>query len=211
MLNITHYTLLRKKKESFMSKIAIIYFSKTDVTGQLARAIAAGVEQQGIKQQGECEILSHRIEGSEIIEGRFVNPNLMDELAEYDAIIFGSPTYMGGVAAQFKAFADASSESWYHQKWANKVAAGFTSGGALNGDQSCTLQYLQTFAYQHGMMWVGLDKISNSGEQNLNRYGVQGGIVAQGGEDGQLHASDVATAEYLGKRVAMLVDKLSTR
>lgn len=47
-----------------MSKIAIIYFSKTDVTGQLARAIAAGVEQQGIKQQGECEILSHRIEGS---------------------------------------------------------------------------------------------------------------------------------------------------
>ncbi|EJC6863153.1 flavodoxin family protein [Vibrio parahaemolyticus] len=194
-----------------MSKIAIIYFSKTDVTGQLARAIAAGVEQQSIKQQGECEILSHRIEGSEIIEGRFVNPNLMDELAEYDAIIFGSPTYMGGVAAQFKAFADASSESWYHQKWANKVAAGFTSGGALNGDQSCTLQYLQTFAYQHGMMWVGLDKISNSGEQNLNRYGVQGGIVAQGGEDGQLHASDVATAEYLGKRVAMLVDKLSTR
>ncbi|ELB2203151.1 flavodoxin family protein [Vibrio parahaemolyticus] len=194
-----------------MSKIAIIYFSKTDVTGQLARAIAAGVEQQGIKQQGECEILSHRIEGSEIIEGRFVNPNLMDELAECDTIIFGSPTYMGGVAAQFKAFADASSESWYHQKWANKVAAGFTSGGALNGDQSCTLQYLQTFAYQHGMMWVGLDKISNSGEQNLNRYGVQGGIVAQGGEDGQLHASDVATAEYLGKRVAMLVDKLSTR
>ncbi|EOV4649110.1 flavodoxin family protein [Vibrio parahaemolyticus] len=193
-----------------MSKIAIIYFSKTDVTGQLARAIAAGVEQQGIKQQGECEILSHRIEGSEIIEGRFVKPNLMDELAECDAIIFGSPTYMGGVAAQFKAFADASSESWYHQKWANKVAAGFTSGGALNGDQSCTLQYLQTFAYQHGMMWVGLDKISNSGEQNLNRYGVQGGIVAQGGADGQLHASDVATAEYLGKRVAMLVDKLST-
>ncbi|EII2405373.1 flavodoxin family protein [Vibrio parahaemolyticus] len=177
-----------------MSKIAIIYFSKTDVTGQLARAIAAGVEQQGIKQQGECEILSHRIEGSEIIEGRFVNPNLMDELAEYDAIIFGSPTYMGGVAAQFKAFADASSESWYNQKWANKVAAGFTSGGALNGDQSCTLQYLQTFAYQHGMMWVGLDKISNSGEQNLNRYGVQSGIVAQG-EDGKLHSSDIATAE----------------
>ncbi|ELB2056941.1 flavodoxin family protein [Vibrio parahaemolyticus] len=192
-----------------MSKIAIIYFSKTDVTGQLARAIAAGLEQQGIKQQGECEIISHRIEGSEIIEGRFENPNLMDELAECDAIIFGSPTYMGGVAAQFKAFADASSESWYHQKWANKVAAGFTSGGALNGDQSCTLQYLQTFAYQHGMMWVGLDKISNSGEQNLNRYGVQGGIVAQGGEDGQLHSSDVATAEYLGKRVAALVSKRS--
>ncbi|EKO3798493.1 TPA: flavodoxin family protein [Vibrio harveyi] len=194
-----------------MSKIAIIYFSKTDVTGQLARAIAAGAEQQGIEQQGGFEILSHRIQGSEIIEGRFVHPNLMDELAECDAIIFGSPTYMGSVAAQFKAFADTSSESWCYQKWAGKIAAGFTSGGAMNGDQSCTLQYLQTLANQHGMMWVGLDKISNSGEQNLNRYGVQGGIVAQGGEDGQLSLSDLATAEYLGKRVAMLVNKLSTR
>lgn len=140
-----------------------------------------------------------------------MHPNLMDELAECDAIIFGSPTYMGSVAAQFKAFADASSESWCYQKWAGKIAAGFTSGGAMNGDQSCTLQYLQTLANQHGMMWVGLDKISNSGEQNLNRYGVQGGIVAQGGEDGQLPPSDLATAEYLGKRVAMLVNKLSTR
>lgn len=140
-----------------------------------------------------------------------MHPNLMDELAECDAIIFGSPTYMGSVAAQFKAFADASSESWCYQKWAGKIAAGFTSGGAMNGDQSCTLQYLQTLANQHGMMWVGLDKISNSGEQNLNRYGVQGGIVAQGGEDGQLPLSDLATAEYLGKRVAMLVNKLSTR
>ncbi|AWB03067.1 flavodoxin family protein [Vibrio harveyi] len=194
-----------------MAKIAIIYFSKTDVTGQLARAIAAGAEQQGIEQQGGFEILSHRIQGSEIIEGRFVHPNLMDELAECDAIIFGSPTYMGSVAAQFKAFADASSESWCYQKWAGKIAAGFTSGGAMNGDQSCTLQYLQTLANQHGMMWLGLDKISNSGEQNLNRYGVQGGIVAQGGEDGQLPPSDLTTAEYLGKRVAMLVNKLSTR
>ncbi|HDM8069243.1 flavodoxin family protein [Vibrio harveyi] len=194
-----------------MAKIAIIYFSKTDITGQLARAIAAGAEQQGIEQQGGFEIFSHRIQGSEIIEGRFVNPNLMDELAECDAIIFGSPTYMGSVAAQFKAFADASSESWCYQKWAGKIAAGFTSGGAMNGDQSCTLQYLQTLANQHGMMWVGLDKISNSGEQNLNRYGVQGGIVAQGGEDGQLPPSDLATAEYLGRRVAMLVNKLSTR
>ena len=64
---------INNEKGTIVSKIAIIYFSKTDVTGQLARAIAAGVEQQSIKQQGECEILSHRIEGSEIIEGRFVH------------------------------------------------------------------------------------------------------------------------------------------
>jgi multimeric flavodoxin WrbA len=186
-----------------VAKIAIIYFTKTDITGQIAKAIASGIEQhKGI------DILSHRIEGKEIVEGRFVNEPLMDSLADCDAIIFGSPTYMGGVAAQFKAFADASSESWVHQKWANKVAAGFTSGGALNGDQSSTLQYIQTLAGQHGMVWVGLDKITDSGDQGINRLGTQAGVVSQG-IDGEVHASDLATAQYLGQRVAGLVSKLS--
>ncbi|MCK6262972.1 flavodoxin family protein [Vibrio sp. ZSDE26] len=188
-----------------MSKIAIVYFSQTDITGQLANAIASGIE-----QQNNVKILSHRIKGSEIIEGRFVNSNLMEELADCDAILFGSPTYMGGVAAQFKAFADASSDSWSHQKWANKIAAGFTSGGALNGDQSCTLQYMQTLASQHGMIWLGLDKITNTGIQGLNRLGTQTGIVSQG-IDGSVHPSDVATAEYLGRRVAELVLRLDKR
>lgn len=60
---------INNEKGTIVAKIAIIYFSKTDVTGQLARAIAAGAEQQGIEQQGGFEILSHRIQGSEIIEG----------------------------------------------------------------------------------------------------------------------------------------------
>ncbi|MGF1698576.1 flavodoxin family protein [Vibrio lamellibrachiae] len=188
-----------------MSKIAIIYFTQTDITGQIAEAIASGIE-----QQGNVKILSHRIQGKEIVEGRFVNPSLMEKLASCDAIIFGSPTYMGSVAAQFKAFADASSDSWCYQKWADKVAAGFTSGGALNGDQSCTLQYIQTLANQHGMIWLGLDQITNSGEQGLNRLGTQTGVVSQG-SDGIVHLSDLATAEYLGKRVAKLVKKLNPK
>lgn len=185
-----------------MSKIAIIYFTQTDITGQIASAIATGIE-----KQGQFDILSHRIQGHEIIEGRFINSNLMSELTKCDAIIFGSPTYMGSVAAQFKAFADASSDSWCEQAWADKVAAGFTSGGALNGDQSSTLQYLQTLANQHGMIWLGLDKITGSGEQGINRLGTQVGVVSQG-FDGKVHVQDLATAEYLGKRVAKLVAQI---
>lgn len=187
-----------------MTKIAIIYFSQTGVTNQLAQAMATSIE-----QQGEFEIFSHRISGTEIIEGRFINPELFTTLSECQAIIFGSPTYMGNIAAQFKAFADASSEAWSQQQWANKIAAGFTSGGSPNGDQSCTLQYMQTLASQHGMLWVGLDAISNSGEQGLNRLGSQVGVVAQD-LDGSLHPSDRATAEYLGQRVALLAKRLST-
>jgi NAD(P)H dehydrogenase (quinone) len=64
---------------------------------------------------------------------------------------------MGGVSAQFKAFADATSELWCQQEWAGKIAAGFTCGSAMNGDQTSTLQYLVTLANQQGMLWVGLD------------------------------------------------------
>ncbi|AUI87524.1 flavodoxin [Vibrio azureus] len=182
-----------------MSKIAIIYFSKTQATAKLARSI-----ESGIVQHGEHSVLSHQIQGSEIIEGRFSNPELMQQLADCAAIIFGSPTYMGGVAAQFKAFADASSGTWSKQKWTNKLAAGFTCGGSLNGDQSMTLQYLQTLSSQHGMLWVSLGIPSNSGEQGLNRLGTQAGIVAQN-NNGKLHHSDLATAHYLGNRIAELV------
>ncbi len=187
-----------------MSTIAIVYFTQTDITGQLAKAIALGAE-----KQGGIHVISHRISGQEITEGRFSNTVLLDQLEGCDAIIFGSPTYMGGVAAQFKAFADASSETWAMQKWAGKIAAGFTSGGAMNGDQSSTLQYIQTLAGQHGMIWIGLDKTTNSGDQGLNRLGTQTGIVAQG-IDSEVHPSDLATAEYLGERVASLVKALQS-
>lgn len=185
-----------------MPKIAIIYFSQTDITAQLANAIATGA-----KQEPNIDVFSYRVRGEDIVAGRFVNHSLFTIVEQCDALVFGSPTYMGGVAAQFKAFADASSEAWCEQKWANKIAAGFTSGGALNGDQSCTLQYLNTLANQHGMIWLGLDKTTESDELKLNRLGTQLGIASQG-IDGQLHPADSATGEYLGKRVARLAIQL---
>ncbi|HFQ5208799.1 TPA: flavodoxin family protein [Vibrio vulnificus] len=179
-----------------MKKIAVVYFSKTDITHQLAQAIIAGIHAQDV------QVVEHRIERAAIIEGRFEHPELFEALLSCDAIIFGSPTYMGGVSAQFKAFADASSEFWADQRWANKLAAGFTSG-----DQSSTLQYLTTFAAQHGMLWVNLDVAGGFSPQGLNRLGQQSGVVAQGME-GQAHPSDLATAQYLGERVAHWVTRL---
>jgi multimeric flavodoxin WrbA len=187
-------------------KIALVYFTHTDVTGKLAKSIS-----KGIKDEAEdIEILEHKISGKEIVEGRFVNPLLFDSLLTCDAIIMGSPTYMGGVAAQFKAFADASSEYWSEQLWANKVAAGFTSGSALNGDQSSTLNYLITLANQHGMYWVGLDLAHGYKDLGLNRLGCQLGVVSQS-SDGNVHSIDDLSAQYLGKRVASVVAKLTSK
>ena len=94
-----------------------------------------------------------------------VSPFLMDTAAlsaedwqcmhDAEAIIFGSPTYMGGVSAGFKTFMDDSSDYWEERRWLDKIAAGFTIGTNYSGDKLMTLQNMAVFAAQHGMIWVG--------------------------------------------------------
>lgn len=185
-----------------MPRVAVVYFSHTDVTGRLAASLI-----EGLRQVDGVAVLDHRIDGREIVAGRFRNASLLADLGDCQGIVFGSPTYMGGVAAQFKAFADATGELWSEQAWADKVAAGFTSGSAVNGDQSSTLQYLVTFASQHGMIWVGLDSAHGYTDHGVNRLGCQLGVVAHS-PDGDVHAVDLASAAYLGRRVGDVVRRL---
>ncbi len=108
---------------------------------------------------------------------------------------------MGSAAAQFKAFADTTGELWSNQAWANKVAAGFTVGTNLSGDQKHTLDYFQTFANQHGMLWCGVDIPGTYDPKLRNRLGAQGGVVVQTA-DSVVPEQDLALAFYLGQRVA---------
>lgn len=186
-----------------MNTVAIVFFSQTGMTSALAEQIAKGCRGSGVDN-----VSLFQIQGEEIIAGRFVNEALMADLHHADAIVFGSPTYMGGVAAQFKAFADATSDLWCQQQWAGKLAAGFTCGSAPNGDQSGTLQYLITLANQHGMLWIGLDLANGQKGNSLNRLGCQLGVVAHC-IDGKLETSDLATAEYLGMRLANQLKRMA--
>ena len=183
-----------------MAKISVIYFSKSGATAQLAHAAIAGIKSVG------CKVHFHEIQGHEIYEGRYVNLKVISEITSSDAVIFASPTYMGGVAAQFKSFTDATGDIWSEQLWAGKFAAGITCGTASNGDQSSTLQYLSLFASQHGMLWVGLDTASGYNQRGLNRLGCQLGVVAQV-TNTAIDSSDLETSEYLGLRVATLVQR----
>ena len=183
-------------------KIGIVYFSNRDITEKLVLSAISGIE------ENDCEVYTHRVSGKEIIEGRFENSSLNDHLGSCEAIIFASPTYMGGVSAQFKSFVDSTSEIWCKQEWEGKIAAGITCGSALNGDQSSTLQYLVTFASQHGMIWVSLDSAFGHNDHGINRLGCQLGVVAQTVND-EADIIDLATAKYLGERVAKLVYRLN--
>lgn len=186
-----------------MVKIAIVFHSATGTTKKLAEAVANGaVSVSGV------EIVNVDILGTDIVEGRYRNNALIEQLKNVDAMIFGSPTFMGCVSAQFKAFADATGELWAEQAWSSKIAGGFTIGSNLSGDQLNTIQYMQIFANQHGMLWVSLDIPGNCDTQGRNRLGAQSGLIAHS-KDGELNEIDLSTAHYLGQRIATITKKLA--
>jgi NAD(P)H dehydrogenase (quinone) len=181
-----------------MTTIAIVYHSGTGHTARMAEAVA-----QGAKSVPDTEVQLLKIEGRDIIEGRFKNEALLAACDQADALIFGSPTYMGMVSGQFKAFADATGGRWYGQAWKDKLAAGFTVSSGLNGDKLSTLHYLFTLAMQHGMLWAGLPGLSDP--NGVNRLGCNSGAMGQAGQeppDIAPNALDLATGQALGQRVA---------
>lgn len=138
-------------------------------------------------------------------------------LDEADAIIFGSPTYMGNVSAGFAAFAERTGRRCMTGAWRDKVAAGFTNSGAMSGDKLNTLVALSVFAAQHHMHWVnlGLPPGWNSSAGSVhdpNRLGFWLGAGAQTDVDAgpqEVHHADLLTFEQLGRRVAQVSTQLN--
>ena len=183
-----------------MTSLAILYFSATGTTAALAEEVRSGAAQL-------LNVVSFRIEGRDIVDGRFRNEYALELIDGAEAVIFGSPTYMGGASAQFKAFADATGERWSEGCWKDKIAAGFTTGTCPNGDQSYTLTYFSVLAAQHGMVWCNLDIPGGHDAQGRNRLGTQLGLATQA-IDGKLAPEDLLTASHLGRRVASLALRL---
>jgi NAD(P)H dehydrogenase (quinone) len=184
-----------------MKTAVIVYFSGTGHTARLAEAV-----RQGVLEVADIAARLLPIDPARITEGRLQDAALLDEITRADAVIFGTPTYMGGVAAQFKAFVDASSGHWYRRQWKDKLAAGFTHSGSPSGDKLNTLFSLAVFAAQHGMIWIGNSDLTGSGGPNVNRVGSYLGVMGygNGAPDAApaLDAGDLATAAALGRRVA---------
>jgi multimeric flavodoxin WrbA len=185
-----------------MTSVFIVFHSMGGTTAKLAEAAFRGASEVAPTSM-------YRITGEEIHAGRFRQENLWEELDAADALLFGCPTYMGGPSSQFKAFADASGSRWGRQRWAGKVAAGFTIGSNANGDQGHTLIAFSLLAAQHGMIWCGLDLPGGSDPLGRNRMGTQLGVTARS-EDGRVHEADLLSAHYLARRAATVAKRLSS-
>ncbi len=183
-----------------MAKVTVVYHSGYGHTQRMAQSVADGAG---------ATLLAIDAEGN-LPEGGW------ETLNASDAIIMGSPTYMGSVSWQFKKFADASSKAWFSQQWKDKVAAGFTNSATMNGDKLSTLHYLFTLSMQHSMIWVGTGLMpSNSStatKADINYTGSFAGAMAVSpsdkGADG-MASGDLETARLFGERVAKLAARLA--
>ena len=179
-------------------EIAIAYHSGFGHNAAMARAVRDGVDRAPRSKV-------------RLIDVTDMTDESWDALANADAIIFGSPTYMGAVSGPFKSFMDKTARIWLERGWRNKLAAGFTVSSSQAGDKFATLSQLMTLACQHGMIWVSLDQLpgnnsSKGSVDDLNRIGGSLGAMAQANNDegGDIAppGADRETAALLGLRVA---------
>lgn len=185
------------------ARIAIAYHSGYGHTSRQAEAVA----------NGAAGVAGIEVDLRDVSD---LNDDLWSALAAADAIIFGAPTYMGGPSGVFKSFADASAKEWFVDRWLDKIAAGFTTSGHMQGDKLNTLTYFAILAAQHGMHWVNLGMkggwdTSKGSAEDLNRLGGWLGAMAQAnkdeGPDIAPPISDLRTAEALGRRVALVTQQ----
>ncbi len=181
-----------------MSKIVVVFHSGYGHTQRLAESVAKGAG---------ADLVAIDAEGS-LPEAAWAALNAAD------AIVMGSPTYMGTVSWQFKKFADASSKAWFTQAWKDKVFAGFTNSATMNGDKLSTLHYLFTLAMQHSGIWVGtglMPSNSKAAQRNdVNYVGSFSGAMAQTPSDAspdEIPAGDLETARLFGQRVAEITER----
>ena len=186
-----------------MNTLAVIYHSAHGHTEHIARHVAEGARATDL---ATVDLLK--------AEDLTRDP---DRLLRYDGIILGSPTYLGGVSAPFKAFMDATGRLWRQQGLKGKLAAGFTVSSLPAGDKQSTLMSMFVFAMQHGMVWVGNPILPEQHQgvpydEAANRLGSWSGLMAQAGHASPADAfvpGDVKTARMFGRHVAEMLDRVT--
>ncbi|MDH4480706.1 MAG: flavodoxin family protein [Rhodoferax sp.] len=175
-----------------MTKTVVIFHSGYGHTQRVAQFVADGADAQLVTIDADGNITDAE----------------WTALDEADAIIMGSPTYMGMASWQFKKFADASSKRWFTGAWKDKVAGGFTCSASPSGDKLSTIQYFITLSMQQGMIWVGQPAMNDG---TINRIGSNSGVMAQVGPTSpaeDIPQGDLDTAKAYGARVAHVAAKL---
>jgi NAD(P)H dehydrogenase (quinone) len=199
-----------------MAKILVLYYSMYGHVEKMATAVA-----DGARSVGGTDVMIKRVpetipEEQAKAHGAKLDQQapvaVPDELPQYDAIIFGTPTRFGNMAGQMRTFLDQTGGLWLKGALVGKIGSVFTSTGTQHGGQETTITSFHTTLLHQGMVIVGVP-YSCSGLVNMNEItgGSPYGASTMAGTDGsrQPTQNELDVARFQGKHVAELAAKLS--
>ena len=198
-----------------MPRILVLYYSSYGHVETMARAVAEGAaEVDGakveVKRVGELvpEDVARGAGMKLEQEAPLAEPG---ELGDYDAIIVGSPTRFGNMAAQMRNFWDQTGQLWAKGALIGKVGSAFTSTASQHGGQETTLTSIHTTLLHHGMLIVGLP-YSWPGNSQMDEIsgGTPYGATTLAGADGSRQPSDneLEGARFQGRHIAEIAARL---
>lgn len=199
-----------------MTKVLVLYYSSYGHIEAMAAAMA-----EGAASVPGTEVVVKRVpelvpddvaaaSGMKTDQGASVATP--DELAEYDAIIFGTPTRFGNMAAQMRNFLDQTGGLWFAKALVGKVGSVFVSTASQHGGQETTITSFHTTLLHHGMVIVGLPyTFGGNSEMGEISGGTPYGASTLAGNDGSRmpSANELAGARFQGAHVATIAGKLA--
>ena len=197
-----------------MSKVLVLYYSSYGHVETMAEAVAEGARSTGatvdikrIPETAPQEVA----EAAHFKLDQKAPVAVIAELADYDAIIVGTPTRFGRIASQTAAFLDQAGGLWMKGALVGKVGGAFTSTGTQHGGQEVTLFSVITNLLHFGMVVVGLD-YGYAGQMTLDEIAggsPYGATTIAGGDGSRLPtANELEGARYQGRKIAETAIKL---
>lgn len=198
-----------------MAKVLVLYYSSYGHIEAMAQAVAEGAAQvpgTEVALRRVPELVPEDVARASGIKLDQAAPIATpDELADYDAIIFGTPTRFGNMAAQMRNFLDQTGGLWFQNKLVGKVGSVFCSTASQHGGQETTITSFHTTLLHHGMVIVGLPyTFAGNSEMGEISGGTPYGATTLSGGDGSRMPSEneLAGARFQGQHVAAIAAKL---
>ncbi len=202
------------------TKILIVYYSTYGHINRMAQAIAEGANevdnvQVSLRQVPELmpdEILE-RI-GAKAARASFANVPVakVEELADADGIVFGTPTRFGNMAAQMRNFLDQTGGLWAKGALIGKVGSVFASSATQHGGQETTLTSFHTTLLHHGMVVVGVpySEARQTTIAEISGGSPYGATTIAGGDGSRMPSeNELLIARFQGRHVATIAKKLA--
>ena len=200
-----------------MTKVLVLYYSSWGHIEQMAYAAAEGAREAGaeVVVKRVPELVPESVAQAAHYKTDQKAPiATVEELPEYDAIIFGTPTRYGTMTAQMKNFLDQTGGLWAQGKLIGKVGSVFTSTATQHGGQEATILTTLPVLLHHGMVVVGLP-YSFQGQMGVDQ--IRGGspygasTIAAGDGSRQPSEIDLDGARFQGRHVAQIAAKLAAK